>query len=415
MAQIINYWKYPINGKGQYSYITATHSIPQSFDFETMNINYDNLTDGYSCKNSDYEWFSTDIERAEVAKLMHACGVSVNMNYGESSSAGSTDIAYALINHFDYNPNITTKYRTFYSDDEWNEMILEELKNKRPILYLGAAGNYGGHAFILDGCDKNGLYHFNFGWTVDNFGLNIGIGDGYFSIDAISPTLLFSTYKFESSHCMISNISPNLTGTHEDNVFAGTFYIPDTTIAHGSALSFEFDALCMASSTTYYGHPEAIFRGRIGVGLLDEQRNFLKSLYDTIYESRTTINSEENIHKGTFFIDTTGLRQDEQYYIMPFVQGNNSTLPTPIRTYQAQTDYYMFFYDNDSSYIYSKEDRNLTVVNDKAGELSEKIAVKQLPILTHLCISGPLNGIDIVFLQEILTTNKITYLDLSGC
>lgn len=46
------------------------------------------------------------------------------------------------------------------------------------MLYAGS-GDAGGHAFVCDGYDGNGLFHFNWGWS--------GNGDGYYSLSVLNP------------------------------------------------------------------------------------------------------------------------------------------------------------------------------------------------------------------------------------
>lgn len=58
-------------------------------------------------------------------------------------------------------------------------LIDNELKAKRPILYSGQSSD-GGHEFVCDGSDGNGLYHINWGWG--------GYQDGYFDLTILQPT-----------------------------------------------------------------------------------------------------------------------------------------------------------------------------------------------------------------------------------
>ena len=54
----------------------------------------------------------------------------------------------------------------------------KELTAKRPILYSGQSSD-GGHEFVCDGSDGNGLYHINWGWG--------GYQDGYFDVTILNP------------------------------------------------------------------------------------------------------------------------------------------------------------------------------------------------------------------------------------
>ena len=148
MAQVINYHKYFAPRKDSYSYYSSIQKHRQTFEYASTTFDWSKLINVYG---ND----ATVEQKAEVAKLMHACGVAVSMDYGDKSDGQSGaypfDIPYAMITYFGYNPNMTYKKKDYYSSDEWDAMILQELQANRPILYSGRGS--GGHQFILDGCD----------------------------------------------------------------------------------------------------------------------------------------------------------------------------------------------------------------------------------------------------------------------
>ena len=56
--------------------------------------------------------------------------------------------------------------------------IKEELSAERPIIYSGQSRK-GGHLFLLDGYDHNGMVHVNWGWN--------GVNNGYYEIETLNP------------------------------------------------------------------------------------------------------------------------------------------------------------------------------------------------------------------------------------
>lgn len=150
--------------------------------------NYGKMTVQGIPKNSPIDWndmtdtydnASTDAAKRAVANLMKYCGVSVEMNYSPSASgAVSQDVATALKNYFGYDAGTHYEWRSSYSDDAWDELIYNELANGRPVLYNGQ-GSEGGHAFVCDGYDGDGYYHFNWGWG--------GYCDGNFLLSDLTP------------------------------------------------------------------------------------------------------------------------------------------------------------------------------------------------------------------------------------
>ncbi len=68
--------------------------------------------------------------------------------------------------------------RVIYPASEWTELIYNNLKNVGPIVMNGQSPSQGGHSFVCDGYDGEGLYHINWGWN--------GSGNGYFALNALA-------------------------------------------------------------------------------------------------------------------------------------------------------------------------------------------------------------------------------------
>lgn len=195
MAQIMYYHKWPMSGKE-----TSVYSWPPygklSADFEQTSYRWEEMADTLHESNP------------AVAELVYHCGVSVKMRYGAHLSLASRTDALKAFQKYFYYPDAASVYRTKYSDEEWLEMITEELDNHRPMLYFGKS-NLGGHAFICDGYEGNGLFHFNFGWD--------GVADGYYTLDA--------PYGFSVNQSVIYGLKP-LPVTHtEGNICEGETYL----------------------------------------------------------------------------------------------------------------------------------------------------------------------------------------------
>ncbi len=174
MAQVMKYYNWPVSGTGSNTYTPSGFSAPLSVDFSKTAYDWTNMTDTYD--NS-----STAIQKNAVATLMYHAGVSVNMMYGEYSSASSVNMAKALIGYFSYDSNIQNYYRDYYSKPEWEDLIKTELNAGRPVFYAGYSKDTG-HQFVCDGYDSNGLFHFNWGWS--------GNSDGYFELSVLNPSSL---------------------------------------------------------------------------------------------------------------------------------------------------------------------------------------------------------------------------------
>lgn len=172
MAQVMMYWKYPNELKADIEgYETSTHELTVAGELKGQKYDWDNMLPSYS--NVNYNQTQADA----VAKLMLHCGKAVEMDYGEESGANVTP--GRLAKYFGYDSDLMLDLsRTCFTLAEWTAIIDKELQAKRPILYSGRTTN-GGHQFVCDGSDGNGLYHINWGWG--------GYQDGYFDITILNP------------------------------------------------------------------------------------------------------------------------------------------------------------------------------------------------------------------------------------
>ena len=170
MAQLMKFWEYPNRGTGSYSYYHSTYG-QQSANFGVTTYDWDNMP--IKANSSSPE----PVVNA-LSTLMYHCGVSVDMNYGpEASSASAMVVANALTSYFRYASSASFELQYDYSDEGWKSMLRGEFDAGRPVFY-GGQSDRGGHAFICDGYDNMGLFHFNWGWN--------GRDDGYFQIGALN-------------------------------------------------------------------------------------------------------------------------------------------------------------------------------------------------------------------------------------
>jgi len=130
----------------------------------------------------DYTGSSTEVQKTAVATLMQVCGASVQMDYANSASGGSSAstslVPSALVTYFGYDGTVRKMSRDAYTLATWTELIYDELAAARPVLYDGQSSG-GGHAFVVDGYDGDELFHVNWGWG--------GSQDNYFALSVMNP------------------------------------------------------------------------------------------------------------------------------------------------------------------------------------------------------------------------------------
>jgi hypothetical protein len=180
---------------------------------------WDNIIDEYTGPTN---YTSTADQKNAVAWLMRYAGQSIPDYYYSSSASGAndpeiyqgclnmgyTDAEYLLLTELVQSGWNYTNGPQQYTDDQWNEFMLNELHNGRPIEYLAYDVQYGysvsGHAFNVFGCDANGKYYVNWGWSGDS--------NGYCTLHnfttATGATGQSGAYVFNYGEAMIIGIEP---------------------------------------------------------------------------------------------------------------------------------------------------------------------------------------------------------------
>lgn len=194
-AQIMKYHGYPAHGIGNKTYITSQGQTV-SADFEAATYDWANML-------PDYNGTFTQRQADAVALLSYHVAAASRMDFDyEGSGTSAKEIAKAFTRYFGYDKNIEYIDRTHYDEPAWDALMLAELEAGRPILQFGE-GEGGGHAFVCDGYDGKGFFHYNWGWG--------GMSDGYFRSSVLEPEYLgigsgLGAYNFMQS--MLTNIQP---------------------------------------------------------------------------------------------------------------------------------------------------------------------------------------------------------------
>ena len=177
LSQIMRYVSWParpLSGTVHYSHQGSGGQVRSMseqlgkhlYNWEAMESNYTAGTPSQASKDA-------------VARLMYEVGAACRMNYSaKGSGAYSHTAANAVVQHFRYSNELRFSLREYMSRDAWEELLLGELRAGYPVYYAGGSLN-GAHAFVCDGYDGQGRFHFNWGWS--------GYGNGYFSLLDLDP------------------------------------------------------------------------------------------------------------------------------------------------------------------------------------------------------------------------------------
>lgn len=317
VAQVLNYHQWPDKGEGSFSYQWADKSLTfdyddTSFDWNLMINKYDYATPKEACE--------------EVATLMFACGVGLEMYYTLSGSG--SDISRAkrfLVENMKYDSEAKIVWRHNYSYSEWTETIYDELIAGRPVILSG-----GDHAFVCDGYDGNEYFHFNWGWNGDM--------DGYFIFNDLSPL----GYSFSSNlHALV-------------NLHSRKGEVSPLSYDIYSSGSFKFvnDTFIIENITNYSRYD---YRGSIGVETIEKTsgKRFFYELADFSIEGSMPFGPGVFFTTQNFEIYNTNISLPTGYYeLYPAYSSFNGSY-TRIPCLAGGQSFISLVVDKNGKYTYS--------------------------------------------------------------
>ena len=235
MAQVMYFHKQPVMGKGSATYYCSPYGT-LSANFGQTVYRWEDMADTLHESNS------------AVAELISHCGIAVKMQYGAHLSLASNQKTIAALHQNFVYPHAKLLQRSNLTDEEWLNLIANDLDLGRPVYYAGTS-DLGGHAFVCDGYDNNRMFHFNFGWD--------GVADGYYTLN--------DPYGFSNRQAAIHNIYPanNIPINYDEH---GIIYVSQDGTGDGSSwanatsklqlaiFKSMVDSACIwVSQGTYYG------------------------------------------------------------------------------------------------------------------------------------------------------------------
>ena len=301
LAQVMKYHNWPAKGTGSNTYTPSSMSNSLTVDFGNTTYDWANMVNVYDAS-------STTAQKEAVATLMYSCGVAVNMDYTASeSSATSFAAAQAMVNYFNYDKGITFYSRNYYSINDWNNLVYNQLKNYGPVQYSGQS-NDGGHSFVCDGYSEDGYFHINWGWG--------GMSDGYFLLTALNPTtqgIGGSTSGYNFDQDIIGNVKPasdSSTSTIVPNFAAQAFEVGSSTASLGSEVSF---------TGPIYSFSLANVSGRFGLKITDGKGNV------TYAEGSPFSNMQPEYGVEGYSVTLPSNLSDGSYKVSPVVTSSTSS------------------------------------------------------------------------------------------
>ena len=247
-----------------------------------------------------------------VSELMLYCGYAAMTSYGlDGSAASSWVMANNMAEYFDYDPyTLKSVSRITYTVGEWDALIYNEIQQGRPVICSGNSDT-SGHAFICDGYDGEGFYHFNWGWG--------GSSNGYFTLQATNPNLSNPEsvgYIFNQS--AVIGLQPN-TGIVPDNIpfedEPETAAEPDGIVATASNLRVEGTSIIMG----IYNHNEGTHAFGFGIAELKDDGTFTPIDTSYVFYNRYDLDTNWGFSSVTFNLSNYHLTTGN-HLIVPLCQ-----------------------------------------------------------------------------------------------
>lgn len=311
MAQILYYFQYPAQGRGEGYYFKGTSSMPNRVDIDGV-YEYDKMKNVYTS--------STVEQKKVIGTLMRDCGYAAQMSYNVdsygSSGAHIFNAAAGMATNFSYDELAIRYYtRDYFTEAEWLKLVYDELTLRRPILYGGVdKSSGGGHAFVLSGFDADGLVFVNWGWS--------GSGNDYYNIALLnSPNGSFSTEQD-----MAFRLKPHENADPEDYYESmWTFWRSDdqtpqwTAKLTGSALRLTYDNYCNMHFLPFSGEVCILFQDAT-TGVIAKSEQIKTGDYETLSggsgNSRSySFSSLSSLAAGkTYLVYIASKHKDESQY-----------------------------------------------------------------------------------------------------
>ncbi len=174
MAQVMKFHEWPASPKKAITWYNNITGNTETIDITKNVYAWDNMLNhyrnGYTTKQAD-----------AVAQLMIDVGKAIGSVYAPSGTASNeVNTARALVNVFDYSPQIKVFKRNECTYEEFLSVIRENLEARQPLVHTGQAQSFAaGHAFVCDGIDENNYVHIDWGWD--------GAYNGYFDLGSMAP------------------------------------------------------------------------------------------------------------------------------------------------------------------------------------------------------------------------------------
>ncbi|MCR5043212.1 MAG: C10 family peptidase [Bacteroidaceae bacterium] len=365
------------------SYVQVDACPASNFDWDKMQLTY-----------TGKEKAASDAKAQAVAKLMQYCGAAINMDYADELNGGSSassDIVEPLKTYFGFDERVKLCKRTKYTTVEWENLIYQELVEKRPTIITGQSTG-GGHAFICDGYDADGYFHINWGWG--------GTGNGYYLLNVANPHETgIGAGSSSDGYTMKQDALIGLekpVGSVPAEVELGRLTV--SGVSYTGSATLDKTTQTVSGAFRIFNKLKAQYDFQIGLGLFDENDELIQSQTTPIPQvTGLNVNSGWNSLNLSSTFDLSGLEDGKTYTVKP------------VSRFKGETEWLKCFGTED---YYLKLEAHAIDVSISAVTYTVNLAVSDVSPLD--CVKGEVTTITATITNNGSNFNSNLYLFLSG-
>ena len=313
-AHIMKGMEYPTYGFGSNTY---NYELGGTVKTATANFNhtykYKSMKNGYTSTSSGWQ---------DCAQMIYDIAVAFNTKFStESSNASYHHVMKGMVAYFNFHPDVQFTQKKSYSEQNWRDMIYNELDNNRPVFYYGyrtiansGADTYTGHAFVMDGYDREGRVRVIWGFQPEEY-------NSWFSFDLLSPRIYGNTpYEHDQVKEGFNTDQGAIIGIDRDTTDRGGIVVKDVELVADTMPASDVRATINLQALS------GKYAGTLRYGIVSKTTSNNTTTYSTVYYFTTSVDLADNEIAS---ISLNGaypyLTEGQTYYIVvwsPFFPNN---------------------------------------------------------------------------------------------
>ena len=309
VAEAMGCLNWPEESKAIPGYTTPTGNVEVSA-LEATTFDWDNICDIYHGTDE-----KTDEQKEAVAKFVRYVTQAIQTNY-PATTAYLSKVPAAMKEYFDYDESVTyiDLMKTTYSYLDLIDLLYNEVANHRPVLHSGFStatnvNNAAGHAYVIDGYDKDDFFHIEWGWW--------GYCKGFYRLSALNAYKNVRNRYYNNKAAIVIGIQPKGQASEvtEEDTQDYSLTLNSVSVSTSTTASTSTNIVATLANnnkeSAYFDH---------AVALYDTDYNML----NTVKEFKNASFSSGSSRTIQYTVSFTTI-PDGTYYLIPVSRVKGST------------------------------------------------------------------------------------------